>query len=97
LDDRAAGDLREARVHRIRRLEQQGRAPVAAEYEEHVAQHVVAALPEDQLLGLDAVPRRERRAEVGRRGGGRVAIEQDVVELVWREVEACRIRIGPFV
>ena len=51
VDDGAPGDDREARVHRVRRLEQQCRATVTAEYEERVEQDLVAAVPEDDLLG----------------------------------------------
>jgi len=70
---------------------------VAAEDEERVQEHLVATVPEDELLRLHAVALRERRRQVRARGCGGIAVQKDVVELRWRQVQARRVRLGPLV
>ena len=84
-------------MHVVGRLEEQRRPVMPAEDEEHLQENVVAPVAEDELTGLDAVARRERRAKVRARGGRGIPVEQDVVELLGRQVEARRVRVRPLV
>jgi hypothetical protein len=68
---------------------------VAAEQQERVEEDLVAAVPEDELLGLDPVPRGERRKQIG--GGTGVAVQQDALELGVAHVPRRGIRLRPLI
>ena len=82
-------------MHRVGRLEQERPAPVAAEDEEHAEKHLVAAVPEDELLGPHAPSLGEDAPKLVAATG--VAVQKESIELVRREIAARGIGLGPFV
>src|SRR5256885_2006661 len=95
LDDGPARELRQPSVHRIRGVEEQGLAAVAAEDEEDLQQKLVAAVAEDQPVRLRAPARGENLAKLVAAAG--VPVEKHTVQLLRRDVAAGDVRLGPFV
>src|SRR5207249_9309625 len=94
-DDRATRELRQTSVHRIGRMEEQRLAPMTSEHEEDLEQELVAAVPEDEPIGLRPPTRREDLAQLVATSG--VTIEQHALDDIRREVTSRAIGLGPLV
>jgi len=70
-------------------------AAVPAEDEEGVEEDLVAAVADHELVRGHAVALRQRLAQLGR--PGRVAVQEDLVQLLRREPLSRAVRLGPLV
>ena len=82
-------------MHGVRGVEQERLSPVTAEDEEDLEQELVAAVAEDEPIGLGPPPRREDLAELIATPG--VPVEKDAVQLLGGDVPARHVRLGPLV
>ena len=93
--DATARDDAEPRVHRIGRLEEERRAPMPAEDQEHQKEHLVAAVAEEELLRAHAPAIGQDAPELVTSSG--IAIQENAVELGRAQVPARGIGLRPFV
>jgi hypothetical protein len=73
----AARELSQPAVHRVGRMEEERAAPVAPEDEEDLQQHLVAAVAEGELVGVDAPPLLKDAPQLV--SAPRIAVQQDTV------------------
>jgi hypothetical protein len=76
-------------------VEEQRLSPMTAEHKEHLEQELVAAVSEDEPIGLGSPPSREDLAQLIAATG--IAVQQDAVQLVRRDVAARHGRLRPLV